>query len=127
MTDFHAAFDKPTAERMERYAQENATTAAVYRRLSLALLTKSSDELRAAVAETETAEAFLSNAECMREAIKWHEAQIKLLRTAEARIFAALADTSHDEMVRLLAVLLATYPEAVEAVEEGQPDAADHE
>jgi hypothetical protein len=44
--------------------------------------------------------------------------------TNEARIFAALSDTSRDEMVRLLMVLLSTYPEAVK---EGQPDAAAHE
>jgi hypothetical protein len=70
MLDFLPAFDSSAVERMERNAQENATRAAVYRRLSFALLTKSSAELRAAVAETETAEVFLSNAECLREAIK---------------------------------------------------------
>jgi hypothetical protein len=106
MLDFLPAFDSSAVERMERNAQENATRAAVYRRLSFALLTKSSAELRAAVAETETAEVFLSNAECLGEAIKWHEAQIELLHTAEARIFAALSDT---------------FPEAVE---EEQPGAA---
>jgi hypothetical protein len=121
--NFLSAFDSSAVERMERNAQENATTAAVYRRLSFALLTKSSAELRTAVTETETAEAFLSNAECLGETIKWHEAQIEVLRMAEARIFAALADTSRDEMVRLLMVLLSTYPKAVE---EGQPDAATH-
>jgi hypothetical protein len=106
MLEFPPAFDSSAVERMERNAQENATRAAVYRRLSFALLTKSSAELRAAVAEMETAGVFLSNAECLREAIKWLEGQIRLLRTAEVRIFAVLSDT---------------FPEAVE---EGQPDAA---
>ena len=106
MLDFLRAFDSSTAERMERTARENATQAAIYRRLSFALLTKTSAELRAAVSETEAAEVFLSNAECLRGAIEWHDAQIELLRTAEVRIFAALSDT---------------FPEAVE---EGQPDAA---
>jgi hypothetical protein len=98
MVDFPAAFDRPTFERMERNAQENTTQAAVYRRIALALLTQSSVELRAAVAEPETAEALLSTAEGLREAIEWHEAEIELLSSAEARILIALSDT-YPEMV----------------------------
>jgi hypothetical protein len=91
----------------EKVVQENTTRAAVYRRLSFALLTKNSAELRVAVAqELEIAEEFLSTVEGLREAIEWHSAEIKLLRSAEARILTALSDT---------------YPEAVE---KAQPDTA---
>jgi hypothetical protein len=62
------------------------------------LLTKSSAELRAAVGAPRAAEKFLYEAECLGEAIEQLEAQIELMRSAEARIFAALADTS-PEMV----------------------------
>ncbi len=47
MIDFLPAFDSSRVERMERNAQENTARAAVYRRLSFALLTQSSVELRA--------------------------------------------------------------------------------
>ena len=107
MLDFLPAFDSSRMERMERNAQENTTRAAVYRRLSFALLTKSSAELRVAVAqELEIAEEFPSTVEGLREAIEWHSAEIKLLRSAEARILTVLSDA---------------YPEAVE---EAQPDTA---
>jgi hypothetical protein len=99
MIDFLPAFDSSRVERMERNAQENTARAAVYRRLSFALLTQSSVELRAAVAEPETAEALLSTVEGLREAIEWHEAEIKLPRTVKARILMVLSDA---------------YPEAVE-------------
>jgi hypothetical protein len=75
MLDFLPAFDFSMVERMERNAQENATRAAIYRRVAFALLTKTSAELRAAVSETEAAEAFLSNTEGLRGAIEWHEAR----------------------------------------------------
>jgi hypothetical protein len=82
MLDFPAAFDKPTIERLERNAQENTTRTAIYRRLVLALMTKSSVELRAAAAQSlETAEEFLSTAEGLRKAIERHEAEIELLRS----------------------------------------------
>jgi hypothetical protein len=47
MIDFLPAFDSSQMERLEIKAQEDATRAAVYRRISFALLTKSSAELRA--------------------------------------------------------------------------------
>jgi hypothetical protein len=99
MFDFPAAFDKPTSKRMERNAQKHTTQAAIYRRIALALMTRSSVELRASVAQDlETAETFLSTAEVLRGAIEWHEAEIKLLRTVEARIFAVLSDTYPEEV-----------------------------
>lgn len=113
MIDFPAAFDKPTFKRMERNAQEHTTRAAIYRRSALALMTRSSVQLRASVAqELETAETFLSTAEGLREAIEWHEAEIKLLRTVEARIFTVLSDT---------------YPEAVEEEQQPKGEARDEE
>jgi hypothetical protein len=93
MFDFPAAFDKPTAERMESNAQENTTQAAVCRRVALALLTQNSVKLRAAVAQDlEAADALLSTAEGLRKAIEWHEAEIKLLRSAEVRLLTVLSD-----------------------------------
>jgi hypothetical protein len=107
MLNFLPAFDSSRMERMERNAQENATRVSIYRRLSLVLLTKSSAELRAAVAKPGMAEKYLYEAECLGEAIEQLEAQIELMRSAEVRILAVLSDT---------------YPEAVE---EAQPKARD--
>jgi hypothetical protein len=93
MFNFPAAFDRPTFKRMERNAQENTTQAAICLRVALTLMTRSSVQLRASVVKNlETAEALLSTAEGLREAIEWHEAEIKLLRTAEARLLTVLSD-----------------------------------
>jgi hypothetical protein len=104
--DFPAAFDKPTAERLETIAQQSAKKNGIDRRIALALLTRSSAELRQSTAEnSEAAEALLSCAESLRGAIEWLEGQIKLLRTAEMRILAVLSDA---------------YPEAVEGEQSGE-------
>jgi hypothetical protein len=92
MLDFVPAFDSSHVERMEHNAQKNATTAAIYRRLALVLLTKTVDALWTSVAKPKVAEKFLDNAECLRSAIEWHESQIDLLKAAEARISAALSE-----------------------------------
>jgi hypothetical protein len=106
MFNFLPTFDFQTAERLKRKAQQAATQTGIDCRVALTILTKTSAELRAAVPEAETAEAFLSNTEGLRRAIEWLEAQLELMHSAEARILAALSDT---------------FPEAVE---EGQPAAA---
>lgn len=92
MLDFLPAFDFPTAERIEGNAQKNATQAGIDHRVALTVLTKSSTELRQAVAEAP--EAFLSGAESLRKTIEWHQGSIELLTAAEARLLAALSDRS---------------------------------
>jgi hypothetical protein len=90
MFEFAAAFDLPTVERLETTAQQSAKKNGIDRRIALAILTRSSAELRQAAAQDP--EAFLFCTECLGESIVYYATQIEVLRAVKASIWVALSE-----------------------------------
>ena len=71
-------------------AEAKAATFAVSRRIALATLGRSADELMDSLNET-VGEALLDSAKTMNEHLEWLKAEAEIVQAAQARLFAVLS------------------------------------